>query len=147
LFSWLHIDPEELIDRTLDKSQRPGLASSASSMGVEKASPTITMALASSRSASSQSSTALNRRDGRKAAVPPWLKQISDENCPVPCISGQAINDVGRMWSGPWMRSMSSSSEAAGGIPRSALPPAPITLKRSSWRHMTPLGMPVVPPV
>ena len=30
---------------------------------------------------------------------------------------------------------------------RAAWPPAPRTLKRSSCRHITPLGMPVVPPV
>ena len=40
-----------------------------------------------------------------------------------------------------------SSIEVAGGMPSSALPPAPITLKRSSCAHITPLGMPVVPPV
>ena len=45
------------------------------------------------------------------------------------------------------MRPASSSTDAAGGIPRSGFPPAPSTLKRSSWRHMTPLGIPVVPPV
>src|ERR1700759_1612644 len=33
-FSWLHMEPEELIDLTVDRSQRPGLASRASSMGV-----------------------------------------------------------------------------------------------------------------
>ncbi len=79
--------------------------------------------------------------------MPPWLKQISEENCPVPCISGQATSEIGRMWSGPWMRATSSSTEVAGGMPSRALPPAPITLKRSSWRHITPFGMPVVPPV
>src|SRR5579884_3777397 len=36
LFSWLHIEPEELIDFTDERSQRPGFASSASSIGVEK---------------------------------------------------------------------------------------------------------------
>ena len=90
---------------------------------------------------------ALNLRDGRKAAVPPTLKQIRFENCPVPCISGHAISVVGRRWSGLWMRSISSGIEVAGGMPSSALPPAPITLKRSSCAHITPLGMPVVPPV
>jgi hypothetical protein len=46
LFSWLHIEPDELMPCTLDRSQRPGLASSASSIGVEKARPTMTMPLA-----------------------------------------------------------------------------------------------------
>jgi len=35
----------------------------------------------------------------------------------------------------------------AGGRPNSGLPPRPSTLNRSSWRHITPFGRPVVPPV
>jgi hypothetical protein len=65
LFSWLHIEPDELIALTLDRSHRPGSASSASSIGVEKARPTMTILVAASRSVSSHSSMALNLRDGR----------------------------------------------------------------------------------
>ena len=71
LFSWLHMDPEELMDQTLERSHRPGSASRASSMGVEKAKPTMTTPSACNRSTSFQSSTALNPREGRVATAPP----------------------------------------------------------------------------
>ena len=45
------------------------------------------------------------------------------------------------------LRATSSATSFAGGTPRIALPPAPSTLNRSSWRHITPFGIPVVPPV
>jgi hypothetical protein len=95
LFSWLHIEPEELIERTHSRSHLPGLASSASSIGVEKARPTSTTPSARRRSTSFHSSIALNLREGRVATVPPRFRVMNDENWPVPCICGHATSEVG----------------------------------------------------
>ena len=132
LFSWLHIEPEELMVFTEDRFQRPGLASRASSIGVEKARPTRTMPVACSRSASFHSSMALNLREGRATTVPPLLRVMMAENWPVPCISGAAMMLIGRRWSGAAWRAMSSGMEVTGGRPSAALPPAPRTWNRSS---------------
>ena len=63
-------------------------------------------------------------------------------NAPVPCISGQAGIPVAP---GCWnMASSAAGSRSSGrGVPSVA----DSTMMRSSWRHITPLGMPVVPPV
>ena len=61
-----------------------------------------------------------------------------------PCISGGAQNMVSWNPSGS-IRAASSSGEVTG-VPTGLPPPMPAK-NRSSWRHMTPLGIPVVPPV
>ena len=78
--------------------------------------------------------------------MPPPIIAMNAENWPVPCISGQAttITGGGGARVGPLGDRV---DDVAGSTPVSGLPPAPSTLKRSSWRHITPLGMPVVPPV
>ena len=78
--------------------------------------------------------------------VPPAVIAPNAENCPVPCISGQAMTPTVGAASGS-MRSTISAIDSAGGTPRIGDPPPPSTLNKSSWRHMTPFGMPVVPPV
>ncbi len=62
-----------------------------------------------------------------------------------PCISGAAVAMV-RVPAVSLTRSARASGDAGG----SARPMAERSMaakKMSSWRHMTPLGMPVVPPV
>ena len=136
-----------------ERSQRPGLASSASSIGWAKASPTMAMLLARRRSTSLQSSTASNLREGRLMMLPPVLSTPKLLNWAVPCISGQAATAApgGGRGMSPALpvrtRSPASAGVSSGGMPTRALPPAPSTWNRSSWRHITPLGMPVVPPV
>ena len=63
-------------------------------------------------------------------------------NNPVPCMSGAA----GRL-SGPGLVIVPAnpSRSCPGGVGLPAV--CSSTRNRSSWRHMTPLGMPVVPPV
>ena len=146
MLSSLHMTPDDEMRMTLDKSSSPGCSSSHASMGAANAWPTITIELAFVRATSRHSSSAVKRRDGSVTIVPPIPMVMNDENWPVPCISGHAgsMTSGGRSGS---IRDASSSTDVAGSMPTRALPPAPSTLKRSSWRHITPLGMPVVPPV
>ncbi len=87
-------------------------------------------------------------RSASETTAPPPVIAISAENCPVPCISGQATIITGGVVAGSRPRSATSVDVRrrrrcrAAGCRR-----APSTLNRSSWRHITPFGMPVVPPV
>ena len=67
-------------------------------------------------------------------------------NCPAPCMSG-GMDDRRRARSAATGRS--SRSRPSGAVTRSlvntSMPP-PSAKYTSSWRHITPLGMPVVPP-
>ena len=63
-------------------------------------------------------------------------------NAPVPCMSGAA----GR-FSGPGRVSRSASAASDGSAGRGWRDVASRLAMTSSWRHITPLGMPVVPPV
>ncbi len=113
-------------------------------MGLANASPTITRELTRRSDTVRHSSAGEKFRDVRVTIEPPVFMAPNAENCPVPCISGQAgsITDPG-----PVIRDASSSTEVLGGRPRRGLPPAPSSRNRSPWRHITPLGIPVVPPV
>jgi hypothetical protein len=76
-------------------SHRSGLASSASSMGLANASPTIAMLLTPSRSMVSSSSAMSKRRLVSVTTEPPRLRMPNDEKAPVPCISGHAGRVMG----------------------------------------------------
>ena len=82
--------------RMADRSQRPALAVRASSIGAENAKPTMPIRVTLWRSASPQSSSALNLRDGRRETVPPRVKLVMEPNWPVPCINGEAAMPMGR---------------------------------------------------
>ena len=82
---------------------------------------------------------------GRVTQVPPIAIAPIAESRPVPCIMGGSGRFTGPGWD--WIRLSSSSKLALGGIDRRGLPPAPMTLNKSSCCHITPFGMPVVPPV
>ena len=68
---------------------------------------------------------------------------IQVPSCAAPCISGA----TGNITIDPRVtaRSATSSGELTG-VPTGSAPPMPAK-KMSSWRHITPFGMPVVPPV
>ena len=104
------------------------------------------MFVARTRATVSNSSATSKRRLASDTTVPPPTIAMSAENWPVPCINGQATTITGGAALAA-ARSATCSTVVAGSTPVSGLPPAPSTLKRSSWRHITPLGMPVVPPV
>ena len=74
--------------------------------------------------------------------VPPRNNVENAIQCAVPCMNGHAATQRVR---GSRQRSAISSGVAIGVPPPPAPPIAP--KKRSSWRHITPFGMPVVPPV
>ena len=98
------------------------------------------------RCTSPSSSATSKWRDPRVTTHPPRFIAMKLENWPVPCINGHAESSTKPGCAGS-SRLTSSSTDVAGGTPSTALPPLPSTLNRSSWRHITPLGMPVVPPV
>ncbi len=63
----------------------------------------------------------------------------------LPCMSGPTTSIGTRPASSMFSRPASSSGSAIGAAPQ---PPPPIAAKKmSSWRQITPFGMPVVPPV
>ena len=136
-----------MTNRRLDKSHRDGFALSSASIGRAKASPTMTSALSRWVSTVSNSSAALKRRLASVHTNPPIARAMKAENWPVPCISGQAGSCRGITNDGPRNRSANCSTDSTGPAPKSAFPPDPSTLNKSSCRHMTPFGIPVVPPV
>ena len=144
LDSSLHITPDEMMAVRLVRSHRPGSASRAARIGRAKASPTITAQLTCRSTIVSSSSTGSNWREVRVTTRPPSLRHSMAVNPPVPCMSGHAGS---RVMPAPVAASSrrSPSTPPSGGYLRN--PPPLRRAKRSSWRHMTPLGIPVVPPV
>ena len=140
--------PTSVMRRTLrEVVARPDGRRAASSIGPAKAWPTITIALAlcaldlAPQLAGVEA--ARRQRDDAAAEV------HGDERRE---LAGAVHQRAGRQHRrGPGASGRcgrpARRCDAAGGTPSSALPPAPSTLNRSSWRHITPLGMPVVPPV
>ena len=141
-----HITPEDATSIRLDRSQWPGRASSALTIGLPNASPTMVSAPIRSRSIVSRTSVQSRLRSTSVTTDPAWVRNMLAVNHPVPCISGQAGSPADP---GAAIESMKASTPptSAGSAASSALPVAQVTPIRSSWRHMTPLGMPVVPPV
>ncbi len=74
----------------------------------------------------------------------PKLKPMNAVSVEVPCISGGVGKKV--IPSPPAATRSASSCGDFTGSPVGAPPPRP-EKNRSSWRHITPFGMPVVPPV
>ena len=78
--------------------------------------------------------------------VPAIKKAFHIAHWALPCISGP-ITSMGILAAGSSAdsRPANSSAEVMGAAPH---PPPPMAAKKmSSWRHITPLGIPVVPPV
>ena len=107
----------------------------------------MTMFVARCVSTVRNSSATSKCRLSSETTVPPVVMAMNAENCPVPCISGQATTITTGAGASGSSRSATSATDSAGGVPSSGLPPLPNTLNRSSWRHITPFGIPVVPPV
>ena len=109
---------------------------SASTSGRAKASPTMSSDVARSRSTVSSTSWG-SRRAGSSwmTTVPPVVQHDRAFQWAAPCMNGGAgrARRVER-------RAPSTSCSVVWSIPRHAA-------RKSAWRHSTPLGMPVVPPV
>jgi hypothetical protein len=106
------------------------------------ASPTMAMAFTRLASTSSSNSSGSKWRDGSSTMHPPEDRTANVVNAPVPCMSGQAGMPTAP---GCWNDSSRNFGSGSSGIPPPSVPHR--TTTRSSWRHITPLGMPVVPPV
>ena len=96
------------------------------------------------RSMVSSISSALKCRLGRVITAPPASMAPMAVSRPVPCISGGAMTLGG---GGPAARTDASSSSMVSGTGPSAWADRMVICRRSFWVHITPLGMPVVPPV
>ena len=129
-----NMTPLEMITRNEERSQRPGSASRARRIGLAKASPTIDIEFTRLRSIVSSNSTASKRR----------FEQSPEKvtNAAVPCMSGAA----GR-FRGPALVARAAAAAGSGTSGRRLLLALSRASRRSSCRHITPLGIPVVPPV
>jgi hypothetical protein len=116
------------------------LSSSASRIGVAIASPTTMSMLAfwSWMSCSAPCPEYLRIR----TTLPPLQNVMKLLSSAAPCMSGAA----GKLVMPP-ARAFSPASSGVLTAPPQGTPPPMPAKNRSSWRHMTPLGMPVVPPV
>ena len=73
---------------------------------------------------------------------PAIISTLKALNAAVPCMSGAAGTATG-----PGLVVRARSAWRSCSAPIGGFAVASSTPKMSSWRHMTPLGMPVVPPV
>ena len=85
-----HITPDESITRSEERSHRPGSASSWSSSGLAKASPTIEISVTRCRAMVSRMPAASNFTFSVSTTDPPPSSALNAENAAVPCISGAA---------------------------------------------------------
>ena len=144
LTSALHIAPDETTTSRLDRSKRSGASSSARTIGRANASPTMAIALMPSPVIASSVAVASNRRLARVTTQPPFSMPPSAVRKPVPCIRGHDGSETRRIRSSSnWGFRPSMPPDRSNGSRRPSL----LMCQRSSNRHMTPLGMPVVPPV
>ena len=86
----------------------------------------------------------LLRRLKREGYRPPLTMLPIAVNSPVPCMSGQAGRKTGP---GPPSLMDRTRSGRVSGVGPSTRSAESCASRRSSWRHITPLGIPVVPPV
>ncbi len=101
-----NITPDDVNTNMLERSQRPGLASRARSMGLAKASPTMAVVLPLRSSMVSNSSSMSRWRLSRVTTQPPPERAMSWVMQPVPCMSGQAGTLT---MPGPWTSSRVTS--------------------------------------
>ena len=108
------------------------------------ASPTTMIDMAPSSAASRQTFCPSKWCSVLRITVPPLKKLMKLTHWPPPCIIG-AFTMPTSCDPSAGTRRPSSSGVVIGGWPK---PPPPSAAKKmSSARHITPLGMPVVPPV
>ena len=76
-------------------------------------------------------------------SVLPCSSSISATHCAAPCISGA----IGKPTIVPPFFAPSITASGDSNVPPPAISAPMVEWKKSSWRHITPFGMPVVPPV
>ena len=140
---WLNSAALDVSTKNESVVQRPGLASSASIIGRATASPVIIAALIEWSWTSCQTSSPSNFRC-RTVALPRnhWL---SVAICAAPCMSGGITRKT--IWPSDAAACSARENSEATRSPVTASMPWARPKKMSSERHMTPFGMPVVPPV
>ena len=142
LLSFDHITPDDTMTLSDEMSHRSGSASRARRIGLANASPTIDVELTPYCCTVSRNSSASKCRPVIVVTQPPTIRLLMALKSPVPCMSGAPgmLRGPGRL-----TRSSMALRSCSGGIRLRLL--ASSTPKRSSWRHITPFGIPVVPPV
>jgi hypothetical protein len=145
------ITPDDTIIRSDDRSYgspRCSAASSSATIGLANASPTIVRFVTRCVAIASSSSAASRLLDATVTTVPPAVNAPSDAMADVPCMRGAAARSRGVRPSSASCRAVAPKPSRVVGIstlaPRKVGSAVPIRLR---WGHMTPLGMPVVPPV
>ena len=127
------------------RSQRPGLRSSASSNGIAIASPTMEIAFTRSRSTRSHTSSAISECAGFSTTLLPASNWMHAYHQHAPCISGASGRPITTK---PSCARTAISAGAVIGPAGWKWPPPPIAAKNTALcGHITPFGMPVVPPV
>ena len=126
-----------------ERSQRSGSASSASISGRAIASPVMSTEFTPCSWNVSHTPSALNWRT--ITSVDPRNHWLSVAICAAPCMSGGMMQNT----SGVSLAAACSERKYSFGTrsPVVASMPWPSAKKMSSLRHITPFGMPVVPPV
>ena len=151
LVSALHITPLDMICFTLEMSYglpRSAAASRAASMGFANASPTMTMSVTRRRSTTDHNRPGSSPSSGIRTIAPPMdmcTKQAS--HMPVPCISGQAQSTTETSSPTASRSPGRSLGDSRGSSPRMATAMFRRPAQNSPLGYITPLGMPVVPPV
>jgi hypothetical protein len=97
------------------------------------------------RSASTADHTTSGSSEPSRSTIrAPVKNHMNDVHCAAACMSGAMAKNV--MPPSP-MRSGSSAGDVTSPCSRIGSPPPRHAKNASSWRHTTPFGMPVVPPV
>ena len=133
----------ELTEIRLEASQRPASASSASIIGRATASPVMITELMPWASTRSHTPSASNL--DTSTIVEPMNHWLSMAICAAPCMSGGITPKISGVSDAAAISALVNSEETRSLV--SASMPWPRAKKMSSWRHITPLGIPVVPPV
>ena len=129
-------------------SPRFEASSSAASIGFANASPTIVSWVTRWSWTARHSSSPSKERDGRVTTQPPAESTASDVIADVPCINGAAGSSrtaLPRSWK---VRAAATTCSAVDGTDAlTTANVAAVVPSRLRCGHITPLGMPVVPPV
>jgi len=130
------------IDTSDERSWSAPASSRASTRGRPIASPVIMIPLI--RSSPTSCHTRLGSKRARRTILLPWNAPPITPHWVAPCING-AMGSIVPGWRS-WARATSASGRSTRVLVVGSIPP-PRAKKTSSWRHTTPFGIPVVPPV
>ena len=134
--------PDDEIVRSDEMSHRSGSASSASTSGLANASPTIASEVTRRRVIVSSTSTAVKPAPVSVMTDPPLFSTGNARTDAAACMSGDAMSATGP---GCAISGATAARSASSGNGTAARPFN--TRSKSSCRHITPFGAPVVPPV